>query len=109
MKTVNADRAAPREARIDALGGGRFRLSGELSFANVMAVRDRAARLFAGHAELWVELRRVERADSAGVALLVQWAKDAAAQRRTIHFTDLPPQMLAIARVCGLDRVLPLE
>ncbi len=109
MRTAHAGRGAARDVRIDVLGGGRFRLSGELRFANVMRLRDQAARLFADHAELWVELRRVERADSAGLALLVQWAKDAAARRRPIHFVGLPPQMLAIAQACGLDRVLRLE
>ncbi len=55
-----------------------------------------------------VDLREVERSDSAGVALLVAWMRSARQAQRDIRFLNMPSQMLNIARVSGLDAILPL-
>ena len=86
---------------ITAAGDGRFLVSGELTFATV--------RVFAGNEELLVDLDDVVAADSAGLALLVDWTAAARQQGRHICFTNMPAQLLAIARVSGLDEVLPLR
>jgi len=52
---------------------------------------------------------RVVRADSAGLALLVEWMRAARRAGRPLRYRAIPPQMLAIARVSSLDQVLPLE
>ncbi|NIR58420.1 MAG: STAS domain-containing protein [Gammaproteobacteria bacterium] len=89
---------------------GRFRLRGALSFASVPGLLAQRERLFEsapGFVE--IDLSGVSRSDSAGLALLVDWMREA--QRRTvdIRYLNMPQQMLAIARVSSLDGILPLE
>ncbi len=89
---------------------GRFRVSGELTFATVTRVLERSRRLFtqAGEA-LEIELGAVERVDSAGLALLIEWMRVAQALDKSIRFFNLPDQMMAIASASDLDSILPLS
>ena len=91
-------------------GDGRFQVSGELSFDTVTALlAESRTTLFSSPVEsLQVELGEVSRADSAGLALLVEWMRMAAARSTSIRFSHLPPQLLAIARAGELDGLLPL-
>ena len=57
---------------------------------------------------LGVDLRDVTRADSAGLALLVEWLRESEHTGNEIVFTNVPDQLLSIARVCGLDEILSL-
>ncbi len=96
------------QPRLESRDDGRLYLTGELSMATVPGLLAQR-RLFAGKDELTIDLGGVERADSAGVALLVKWQRDARAQQRVISFQNIPPQMLAIARVSGVDELLSLN
>ena len=55
-----------------------------------------------------IDLSEITQSDSAGVALLVAWARFAKERRCSIQFTHLPPQLLTIARLSSLDTVLPI-
>ncbi|MEJ2688001.1 MAG: STAS domain-containing protein [Gammaproteobacteria bacterium] len=95
-------------ACIEAGEGGRLYLRGEVTFNTVPDVWERACRLFDDSAEMIVDLGDVERADSAGLALLVEWMRAAKRRDTAIRFLNMPAQMLAIARVSSLDQILPL-
>lgn len=95
-------------ARLERVAPGTWRLGGELSYETVPAVAPRVAELFSGQEAVEVDLAQVERADSAGVALLVEWMMEANRRGASIRYLNMPPQMLAIARVSSLDRILPL-
>jgi phospholipid transport system transporter-binding protein len=97
------------EAQLEALGEARYRLSGELSIDTVPAVLRHAKHLFDDDGTVQVDLGGVSRADSAGVALLVDWRTEAQRRKRQIVFTQVPPQMLAIARVSGVAELLDLK
>lgn len=92
------------------LYGNRLQISGELTFATVTSVLKQSQPLFqkAGD-EIEVELGGVVRADSAGLAMLIEWMRRAAAEGRSITFLHLPEQMRAIAEASDLDSVLPLS
>jgi phospholipid transport system transporter-binding protein len=93
---------------------GHLHLSGELSMATVPA-------LLAGQkpfalvtdadpaATVIIDLAGVTRADSAGLALLIQWQREAQARQRGIRFQHIPAQMLAMARLSGVDQLLALN
>jgi phospholipid transport system transporter-binding protein len=89
---------------------GRFQISGELSFKTVNAVLALSETTIFGHpaAVLDLELGGVTRADSAGLALLIQWMRMARAASCEICFHHLPEQLLAIARAGELDGLLPV-
>lgn len=90
--------------------GGRFQVSGELSFSTVNDVLAQSREtLFAPPAaQLDLDLGGVSRADSAGLALLIEWMRMARAAQCEIRFHHLPEQLLAIARAGELDGLLPV-
>ena len=89
---------------------GRFKVSGELTFATVTGVLGESRELFTQAGEsIEVELQEVGRVDSAGLALLIEWMREAHSQGKSIRFFDLPQQMMAIAAASDLDTILPLS
>ena len=95
-------------ARLEPRKDG-FAVCGDLQAAWVPALYRDARQQLAGSGPLTVDLAQVERADSAGVALLVEWLRQARAQGRELRLVHLPQQMRSIIRVAGLERLLPLE
>ena len=53
-----------------------------------------------------VDLSGVTEADSAGLALLIEWVAWAREHHREMRFFDLPRQIRAIARICEVEDVL---
>lgn len=88
---------------------GRLLLEGELSFKTVVKLLADFQALPDQGNEIQIDLQGVSRADSAGLALLVEWMRNAQALGKSIRFLNIPQQMLAIARVSSLDQVLPLS
>jgi phospholipid transport system transporter-binding protein len=90
---------------------GHLHVSGELSMASVPSFVEKAYFQDRGQAvaDVHVDLHGVQRADSAGVALLLEWARLARAQNTQIHFHNVPAQMLAIAELSGVDALLGLS
>ncbi len=88
---------------------GVMRLEGELSFATVPELWHATPFPPPGEGALVLDLGGVRRADSAGLALLVEWLRAARRAGRELRLRAMPEQMRAIARVSGLDRILPLE
>lgn len=90
------------------LDGDLLRVNGELTFATVTALLAKSRPLFdQASKQITVELGEVERADSAGLAILIEWMRQAKERGATIAFSHLPDQMLAIATASELDTLLP--
>ena len=89
-------------------GAGSWLLQGELDFESVPAVLRHAGARMLGKDRLEVDLKAVTRADSAGLALLVEWLRESETAGNEIVFINVPPQLLSIARVCGLNEILSL-
>ncbi len=98
-------------AELIAAGSGRFRVTGELTFSTVplLAARSDGLPAFPVGETVEIDLGGVERADSAGLALLTEWLRRARAGGCAIRFSQVPEQMLAIARISGLGAILPLD
>jgi phospholipid transport system transporter-binding protein len=102
--------ARPEEpaARLEQGPGGALLITGEMGFATVAQLHAHARKLLEGEGELVIDLAAVDRADSAGLALLVEWTRLARGLDRPIRFVNMPEQMREIAAVSGLLPVLPL-
>lgn len=95
--------------RFEPCGEGCYVLSGALSFATVSQTYTQASTIFAdNHPALTFDLHGVTHTDSAGLALMMEWMRTARYQDKQIHFKNIPAQMLSIARLSGLDTILPL-
>lgn len=96
------------EARVEQLGTGQVRVSGDLTFETVGTVLRESDSIFGNSPKpVEIDLARVGRADSAGLALLVHWLRQARTRGLEVVFRNLPEQMLAIARVSDLQDILP--
>lgn len=87
---------------------GVFVVNGELGFETVPSLLAHDNFHFRGRDTVRVDLGEVQRTDSAGLALLVRWMREARRSGVRIVFVNVPEQMLAIARVSGFDRLLPM-
>jgi phospholipid transport system transporter-binding protein len=81
-----------------------------LSFNTVNAVlAESTEQLFAKPAgTIDLDLGAVNRVDSAGLALLLEWMRIARSSNMEIRYHHLPEQLLAIARAGELDTLLPV-
>jgi phospholipid transport system transporter-binding protein len=94
------------DAMLETAGEGRWRLSGDVGFKTVSRLLKESHAGFFDADEIEVDLSGVTRADSAGLALLVEWLRTAERGGRPISFVNMPAQMQSIARICGLDEIL---
>lgn len=90
-------------------GSGQIDIVGTLSFGKILPLLRQSQPFFDGKTSLVFDLKGVDKTDSAGLALLVEWMSLAKKQGQDIAFTNMPKQMLDIARVSGLDGVLPVS
>lgn len=98
------------EAKIELLGDGRVRVDGDLDFDTVPRLLGSTAGMFAQPGpRLTVDLSGVHQTMSVGLALLVEWLRVARRADKSITFINVPPQLLAMARVSGLETILALE
>ncbi len=96
------------EIRVDPGDPAALSVHGELNFSTVPALLERGAALLAGgEGPVRLDLGGVTRADSAGLALLIEWLRIARRRRADLEIRNMPEQLRAIARVSGLDGILP--
>jgi len=92
----------------ESTAAGHFTLKGPLVFGTVTETLRRSRELFADHKRIDVDLSGIESTDSAGLALLVEWAGWAQREGRSLHLHHLPDQALALARISEVDKLLPV-
>ena len=84
----------------------RIVLSGPVTLANVAQVLEEGRRHLAEGAAT-VDLAEVSELDSSALALLLAWLREAKAAGRTIGFANLPESLRTIARLYGVQDLLP--
>ncbi|MGH8279733.1 MAG: STAS domain-containing protein [Gammaproteobacteria bacterium] len=94
---------------IEDIGGGRFRVNGPLTFDTVAETAAASQKLFADYQALELDLSGVTTSDSAGLALLIEWVSRAQHGRCKLSYAGIPAQLLAIARISDVDKLLPLS
>ena len=86
--------------------GPRLVLSGPVTLANAAALLEEGRRHLAEGVQT-VDLGEVSEMDSALLALLLAWLRDARARDQRLDFTNLPESLRTIAQLYGVDRLLP--
>jgi phospholipid transport system transporter-binding protein len=87
--------------------GDKLQLAGPLTLQTVKALFDRGLQAD-GSASLVVDLARVEAVDSAGVSLLLTWLREAQRTNITLCFSNIPENLMSLARLYGVADMLPL-
>ena len=85
-----------------------WRLDGELCREQAPSLIREFLRLFNAQPRQVFDLSAVERVDSVGVALLLNWVRYARRRQVEIQFRNPPQQLAVIAQVCGVRALLPL-
>jgi phospholipid transport system transporter-binding protein len=88
---------------------GHYALTGDLGFDCAVSILAQGEAAFAGKAEVVVDLSGVTDADSAGLAVLIEWTRRCSIAERRISFRRIPSRLGAIARIGGLSQLLPVE
>jgi phospholipid transport system transporter-binding protein len=96
------------EPRLEEIGHGSWKLAGDLSFSTVPGLRTALDISSTSRPRISIDLAGVTRSDSAGLALLIEWLREAERLGKLITFMNMPAQMQSISHLCGLDGILPL-
>ena len=104
-------RAAPDEAnlpraKIQRRDTRTFCVLGPMTFDSVTDLWRQSEEMFSGETVFQIDLAQVTRTDSAGLALLVQWMREASRQGARVELLNLPTQMLALADAANLEEAL---
>lgn len=97
------------EVSIERLESDRFVIKGALSFETAPDVLRQGIDLFRDASRVILDLDGVSRADSAGLALLVEWMRFARRSDKQISFMNVPEQLLHIAEASSIEEILPLH
>jgi phospholipid transport system transporter-binding protein len=103
-----ADRAQAR-CRLEQTGDGRYALLGDLGIESAAGLLRRGEAAFSGQPEITVDLSGVTDADSAGLAVLIEWVRGARGEGRQIRFLGMPARLGDLARIGGVNELLPVE
>ena len=98
-----AEGTAP--GRLAGTGPGRFELTGPIGFADAARLLAEGDVVFASQESVEVDLARITRVDSAGLALLIEWLLAARAAGRALRYCNMPP---AVASLAGISDVAEL-
>jgi phospholipid transport system transporter-binding protein len=96
-------------ASIQAGADGTLQVAGVLDFPTVVELCERGAALLGGRPRIRIDLRGVERANSAGLVLLLEWLAQARRRKTKVEFCNVPASLASIARFTNVADLLGLE
>lgn len=90
-------------------GAEQYKVEGELTFATVNNWLTLSDQWTQGGGPITVDLRAVTKADSAGLALLIEWQRRARNLKRQLVINNLPAKLKDLIRVSGLSELFPQQ
>lgn len=81
-------------------------VSGTLNFATVASLWNASLPLLEKQPSLQFDLSKIISANSAGLTLLLEWIRYAREKGKSICFQNMPSQLLSIATVAGVNKIL---
>ena len=85
---------------------GAFSITGDLDFASVGDLLAQGEQAFAEHQLIRIDLQGVGQANSAGLALLLEWLDRARRRRQRLELVHLPESLARIAAITNLTGLL---
>ncbi len=100
--------AAPAPFEIVVTSPGGFAARGALTFANARSARSEGLHALrtSSARDLEVDCSGITRSDSAGLAVLLDWMAVMKKEGRPLCFANLPPGLLAVARISAVEEML---
>ena len=91
---------------ITAAAPGRLEARGTICYDSAARALQAGLALIPRGQPCTIDLSNVTEADSAGLAVLVEWLATARKRNSSIHYEGIPAQILAVARISDLDDLL---
>ncbi len=85
-------------------GAGHFVVDGDLTFATIDKRTVKALTFLTAYKTITIDLGQVDNTDSAGLALMIEWIKYCRTKRTSLRFSNVPKQLLSLARLSGFDK-----
>jgi phospholipid transport system transporter-binding protein len=85
-------------------GVGHYIVDGDLTFAAMDKKTLKSFAFLTATKQVTMDLGGVGNADSAGLALMLEWVKITRSKRVQLHFRNIPEQLLNLAKLSGLDK-----
>jgi phospholipid transport system transporter-binding protein len=85
--------------------GDRWEVTGSMTMDSVAKLLEASKPLVTPQTGV-VDLARVDRVDSAGVAVLLAWRRRAAAEGKPLRFADVPASLTSLALLYGVEEML---
>lgn len=83
-----------------------WKIQGDLTFETTPELFNSAREAMHERMPVCIDLGSVERVESAGVALMLDWIRVARTRDQTLQFSNVPGHMLSIAELCGVSHLL---
>lgn len=71
-----------------------------------MRVLQEGRELFKHEERVRLDFSGVQKIDSSGLALIIEWMKDARRESRVLEISNLPFGFLAMARICNVNDLI---
>jgi len=95
---------------IQQISENKIVVHGDLIFNTVGAIYEQNKDLITSNgSEIEISLAGVMRADSSGLALIIEWSRVASAMNRPLKFTHVPQQILDLAKLSSLEELFNLK
>ena len=104
-----ADRnSASGSFEIAAGADGRSQVRGSLTFVTARRARAEGLQKFreCGARSCEVDCSGIQASDSAGLTVLLEWLALAKRDGRSLRYVNLPADLLAVARISGVEELL---
>ena len=85
---------------------GRFIISGTLSFDTAPDLMKQARQLFTAVDSIVIDFSAVESCNSAGLAVILEMAREVWKQNKTVCFLSLPEKIRTFARAYSVEKEL---
>lgn len=92
--------------QLEHSGDGNFVLRGDLAFETAQQILLKSETLFGEHQSIHVDLSEVRTADSAGLALMLEWKARARRKGASIQFENVPKSLTAIAKTTEVGNLI---
>jgi phospholipid transport system transporter-binding protein len=95
-------------ARIVARGEAGFGVEGVLDFTTVARLAAQGERMFKGAGRVEIDLQGVRSANSAGIALLLEWLDLARRRGVSLRYRNIPESLASLAGLANLSGLIPV-
>jgi len=89
-------------------GDDQFAVGGVLGFDSATGLLEESKKLFDSANTINIDLSAVTHADSAGLALLLEWLRYGKQHNKTVRYQNLPTQLRSLAAISEVETLLAM-